>query len=36
MSDWGKLVSDLVEKMPWVALLALAIFVVVPDALHCG
>ncbi len=33
MSDWGKLVSDLVEKMPWVALLALAIFVVVPDAL---
>lgn len=33
MSDWGKLVSDVVEKMPWVALLALAIFVLVPEAL---
>lgn len=32
MSDWGKLVSDVVEKMPWVALLALAIFVLVPEA----
>lgn len=33
MSDWGKLVSNLVEKMPWVVLMALAIFVLVPDAL---
>lgn len=32
MSDWGKLVSNLVEKMPWVVLMALAIFVLVPDA----
>lgn len=32
MSDWGKLVSNLVEKMPWVVLIALAIFVLVPDA----
>lgn len=33
MFDWGKPVSNLVEKMPWVVLLALAIFVLVPDAL---
>lgn len=32
MSDWGKLVSNLAEKMPWVVLMALAIFVLVPDA----
>lgn len=32
MSDWGKIYELVVEKMPWVALLALAIFVLVPEA----
>lgn len=33
MSFWGKIYELVVEKMPWVALLALAIFVLVPEAL---
>lgn len=32
MSDWGKIVFWVLEKMPWVALLALAVFVLVPEA----
>lgn len=31
MSDWGKFLLWVLEKMPWVVLLALAAFVLTPD-----